>query len=471
MTPDPTTEKAATASRWRMWAAMALLAGTAWGLGMLVGHEQGYQARQAEVATRPARSAPPRVDRQDRTGGAPTGAGDMQATVVEALQALGYVDGLVSADGPRGVVDHAPARTQPGFNLLVGANRPEAILMSLDGTRRHSWSLSFKEAFPDQPADPEAVGRRYWRRVNLLPDGGLIAIYEGQGLVRIDHESNLVWAAFNHAHHHARVLADGQVLVLVREFGQKDGFHPTRPIVEDHLVWMDLATGEERRRVSIVDALVASRYRRLLDRSWTAGDVLHTNTVQVLDGRHAGRHPAMAAGHILLTLPNIDTLAVLDPTARGGKGEIVWTMVHGWRFPHEGTLLDSGQLMIFDNQGNQSLSRIEIFDPASHTVTWRYDGSPENGFYTEICGAVHQLDNGNLLITESQDGRAFELTPDKEIVWDYRWDEWSADDPGLVAMLFDVQRIAADHPGLSFLGGRGLDDQGSRSRQSTAPGR
>ncbi|MEC8424266.1 MAG: hypothetical protein VX000_10850, partial [Myxococcota bacterium] len=79
--------------------------------------------------------------------------------------------------------------------------------------------------------------------------------------------------------------------------------------------------------------------------------------------------------------------------------------------------------------------------------------------------------NGNLLITESQDGRAFELTPDKEIVWDYRWDEWSADDPGLVAMLFDVQRIAADHPGLSFLGGRGLDDQGSRSRQSTAPGR
>ena len=76
-------------------------------------------------------------------------------------------------------------------------------------------------------------------------------------------------------------------------------------------------------------------------------------------------------------------------------------MVHGCASSKEP--FDSGQLMIFDNQGHQSLSRIEIFDPASHTVTWRYDGSL-NGFYTEIGGAVHQLDNGNLLITESQTG-------------------------------------------------------------------
>ena len=451
MTSDPVPDTPAPASRWRSLLAMALLAAVAWSLGRMAGHEQGYQERQAEVSTRPARSAPPRAERSGPATDGPSGAGDMQSTVVEALEALGYVDGLVAAEGPRGVVHLDPDRVRPGLSLRVGANRPEAVLMDLDGTVRHRWSLAFEDAFPDRPLDPEAVGQRYWRRVNLLPDGGLIAIHEGQGIVRVDRDGQRVWAVFNHAHHHARVLEDGQVLTLVREFGQKDGFHPTRPIVEDHLVWLDLETGEERRRLSIVDALLSSRYRRLFDRTWNAGDVLHTNTVQVLDGRHVERHPAMAEGQILLTLPNIDTLAVLDPTARDGQGEVVWAMTHGWRFPHEGTLLASGDLMIFDNQGNQSLSRVEIFDPASHAVRWSYDGTPENGFYTEICGAVHQLDNGNLLITESQDGRAFELTPEQDIVWDYRWDERSADEPGLVAMLFDMQRIAEDDPRLAWL--------------------
>ena len=32
---------------------------------------------------------------------------------------------------------------------------------------------------------------------------------------------------------------------------------------------------------------------------------------------------------------------------------------------------------------------------------------------------MQALPNGNLLVTESQRGHAFELTPDKKIVWDY----------------------------------------------------
>ena len=207
MTSDPVPDTPAPASRWRSLLAMALLAAVAWSLGRMAGHEQGYQERQAEVSTRPARSAPPRAERSGPATDGPSGAGDMQSTVVEALEALGYVDGLVAAEGPRGVVHLDPDRVRPGLSLRVGANRPEAVLMDLDGTVRHRWSLAFEDAFPDRPLDPEAVGQRYWRRVNLLPDGGLIAIHEGQGIVRVDRDGQRVWAVFNHAHHHARVLS------------------------------------------------------------------------------------------------------------------------------------------------------------------------------------------------------------------------------------------------------------------------
>ena len=117
---------------------------------------------------------------------------------------------------------------------------------------------------------------------------------------------------------------------------------------------------------------------------------------------------------------------------------------------YEGTLLASGDLMTLDNQGNQSLSRVEIFDPASHAVRWSHDGTPENGFYTEICGAT-QLRQRQPADHRVPDGRAFELTSEQDIVWDYRWEERSADEPGLVAMLFDMQRIAEDDPHLAWL--------------------
>ena len=41
------------------------------------------------------------------------------------------------------------------------------------------------------------------------------------------------------------------------------------------------------------------------------------------------------------------------------------------------------------------------------------------GFYSLGAGAQQQLPNGNVLITESQDGRLFEVTLDGRVVWEY----------------------------------------------------
>ena len=48
-------------------------------------------------------------------------------------------------------------------------------------------------------------------------------------------------------------------------------------------------------------------------------------------------------------------------------------------------------------------------------VTWRY--APKRGFLSRYRGSAQRLPNGNTLITESDRGYVFEVSPDHDIVW------------------------------------------------------
>jgi hypothetical protein len=58
---------------------------------------------------------------------------------------------------------------------------------------------------------------------------------------------------------------------------------------------------------------------------------------------------------------------------------------------------------------------IEI-DPVTLELVWSY--AAPNFFSTNISGA-QRLANGNTLITEGAPGRVFEVTAEREIVWEY----------------------------------------------------
>ena len=40
-------------------------------------------------------------------------------------------------------------------------------------------------------------------------------------------------------------------------------------------------------------------------------------------------------------------------------------------------------------------------------------------FFSQICSGMQRLPNGNTLICETTSARVFEVTPDREIVWEY----------------------------------------------------
>ena len=64
-------------------------------------------------------------------------------------------------------------------------------------------------------------------------------------------------------------------------------------------------------------------------------------------------------------------------------------------------------------------------NPVTRDYETIYQTDDKNTFYTPYRGKHQMLDNGNILIAETDAGRAFEVTSDGEVVWSYisAWDE------------------------------------------------
>ena len=76
---------------------------------------------------------------------------------------------------------------------------------------------------------------------------------------------------------------------------------------------------------------------------------------------------------------------------------------------------------------------------------WSYEGGLRHPFYSETCGAAHRLPNGNTLITETDKGRAFEVTESGEIVWEYYSPHRIGTNKELIASLLDVYRVKREY--------------------------
>lgn len=107
-----------------------------------------------------------------------------------------------------------------------------------------------------------------------------------------------------------------------------------------------------------------------------------------------------------------------------------------------------GNILIFDNGGQagigkptpcsptgynnatRSYSRILEINPVTLKVEWAFNdekmhfSSPnvrafQDMLFSEFCSGVDRLPNGNTLITETIRGRVIEVTPEREIVWEF----------------------------------------------------
>jgi len=376
--------------------------------------------------------------RYQEVGGGPD-LTEEQRLEIDRLRTLAYLDGSRPAAGGSTGVTVAAEGAWDGLNLVTDGHRPWAALLDMQGRVLHEWSLDYRAAFPGSDLPGDARGSKYWRRVHLLPGGDLLAIYEGSGLIRLDRESRLVWAYSGWAHHDLEVTDDGSIWVLTRRAEMLPRFSDLRPVLHDFITRLD-PDGRARSEASVLAAIERSPWGRgLRELMPPHGDLLHTNTLEILGRSTAGSVPAFAAGNALISMREIDTVAVVDLAAE----RVVWALTGLWVEQHQPTIVGDGRLLVFDNRGGaQGRSRVLELDPATQEIHWEY-GSGE-GLYSATCGSSQRLPNGNTLITESDNGRALEVTPEGGIVWEYRTPHRAGPRKELIATLFEVVRLPRD---------------------------
>ena len=110
-------------------------------------------------------------------------------------------------------------------------------------------------------------------------------------MIKIDKDSNLLWAYPAACHHDVYEMQDGRLFVLTREERVVPEIDADEVLWEDFIVVLD-ADGHELRKVSLLEAFRRSPFGIFLDRGLFLPDVFHTNTIEVLDGRLAAQCPA-----------------------------------------------------------------------------------------------------------------------------------------------------------------------------------
>ncbi len=68
------------------------------------------------------------------------------AEEIKQLEALGYLGGHETLDGPSGVLYYDSEKAFDGFNLIVSGHGPEVCLKSMDGSLIQTWRCPRNQA-------------------------------------------------------------------------------------------------------------------------------------------------------------------------------------------------------------------------------------------------------------------------------------------------------------------------------------
>jgi hypothetical protein len=368
---------------------------------------------------------------------------DERRREIDRLESVGYLSGSRAVPESKGVTEYDREAAYNALNLYTSGHAPTAILMDMEGHELWAWNCAAERVWPDRDfeAQENVQNHRFWRRAHVFENGDILAIFEGIGLVKLDRDSNLLWSYEGRTHHDLEVQPDGRIYTLTRKARFDSNYSQQEPILEDFVCVLD-PDGRELERVSVLESLENSSYLSILQRVEWGGDILHTNTIERLNGRLAHLAPCFAAGNVLLSILHLDTVCVLDVKAR----EVVWAMNSLWYQQHQSTVLDNLHMLIFDNQGNRGTSRVMEFDPLTAEVIWQYSGSLDRPLYSHTCGSCDRLPNGNTLITESDAGRAIEVLMDGTIVWEFLNPYRAGRRNELIATLFEMIRLDPEFP-------------------------
>lgn len=331
-----------------------------------------------------------------------------------------------------GITIHEPERAWQGYTLFCESFiRPRAegepahpiYLIDMDGEPVHRWEVEHSlQSF-----------------CRLLPNGHLVyptrdrAEIEGgtPGVREVDPDANLVRYYPCRVDHDFHVLENGNLLlhVITENYcpplgpGMKRQCWMIEVTPEDELVWEWRA---EEHLAELRALLGPDGWNHVMERATGefAFDWAHNNTLQPIPSnltaekeKQAGHRPRFQPGNIFFSYRSCDVIGVIERET----GHIVWAWgpgeLDGQHKPH---VLPNGNVLIFDNGTLRGWSRVIELNPLTEQIEWEYRGDEDHPFFSPYISSAQRLPNGNTLICEGGNARLFEVTPEGEIVWEFR---------------------------------------------------
>ncbi|MFB6355674.1 MAG: arylsulfotransferase family protein [bacterium] len=364
------------------------------------------------------------------------------------LKGLGYLSGYEKTDR-KGVSVHKQSKSWDGLNFYLSASGAKARLMKMDGSVLHEWTYPFQKAFPNHEIGKE---QRYWREAYLYPNGDLLAIYSNNGgLVKLNKNSEPIWTVPIKAHHDLWISPEGKIYVLNYKVTRLRSYRiPSSlrgSVVMSDNVTVLSSEGEVLKEYSILQAMNNSKFASMLKFVHTR-DIFHTNTVEILQQVPPGMPEPFKKGRALISMRRLNFIGLMDLE----KETMVWGRMAHMEGQHDPRILKNGNILLYDNRASHhnklrkgGFSRILEMAPDDWTIEWKLSGKDDLPFYSACCGRNQPLPNGNLLITDSDSGRAFEVTKEeKELVWEYYIPERLDKKNNYIPAMYGMRRMSKD---------------------------
>ena len=315
-----------------------------------------------------------------------------------------------------GLTYHRAGAATPGYKLYSPTMSDQVYLIDLDGELVHQWSV---------------VGKCTNANM-LLPNGNLFIAERGDykppivvgagGLLReYDWDSNVVWEAqVDMQHHDARRLPDGGAVYAAWEL--LDSADAARCQGGVSGTELDMGTFSE-----VIREIDASGH---IVWEWRAAELIdkypfHHNAVRENYG-HCNTIDVLADGNYLISLKTLNLLIIIDRQT----SKVIWEFQDDTLGgQHDAQMTPQGTVLVFGNgiyANDMHHSAVWEINPKTNEVVWQYKAELNPiSFFSPFISGCQRLSSGNTLICEGGKGCIFEVTPEKEVIWEYINPNWA----------------------------------------------
>lgn len=364
----------------------------------------------------------------------------IEVSQLEALKSIPYLAWVPEDkkdNRKSGVTLYDKKYCYKGINIYSPRHHDKAYLLDTSGNILHSWS---------------SINSKKWgTHIEVCNNGDLLVFDLDKGLVCLDWNSNIKWTKKMMGHHDIAIAENKDIYAISSKDEIVFKYGLPLPIRSDYITilspdgkikkeislykvkelkkeisfaryveiykWLFIPNNPiikiAKKKPNLIEIVKRGINNKPIIEEDSSPDIFHTNTVEIIERDIDG---LCKKGDLLISVRNINIIGILNIK----NNRIIWSWGPGYlERQHHPTLLENGNILVFDNGSERKYSRIFELNPLKKDIEWEYTSDPPESFYSSWGGANQRLPNGNTLITESANGYVFEITKEGKIVWEF----------------------------------------------------